>query len=192
MRPTKGSRARGCICTSGGREKDPDAKTIPVHCLQTRKETSRQRCGLALDLKGSKGRYSDRLDSKVGLNSSDRCSLDPGLELWTIVDSGLVVTSPRPVHHRSCYLSHFVALCSKQSRSLIYICDLQPSSEENCIFANFFSASGLSVYIECMYTSTPKTVFNGNFNEFAQPLNILRFLSKLRFKFSHQASPNDR
>ena len=64
------------------RVEDPDAKGIPVHCLQTGKETSRQRCGL--DLKGSKGRYSDRLATEISLKSSDFCSLDPGLELWTI------------------------------------------------------------------------------------------------------------
>ena len=47
------------------RVEDPDAKGSPVHCLQTGKESSRQWCGL--DLKGSKGRYSDRLDNEVGL-----------------------------------------------------------------------------------------------------------------------------
>ena len=38
------------------------------NCLQTRKEISCQRCGLGL--KGYKGRYSDRLDSEVGLTAA--------------------------------------------------------------------------------------------------------------------------
>ena len=110
VQPTERWRVRSCICTFGGCEEDPDAKGIPVHCLQTRKEptclftgalgrvdgkghfapngrnqvasaliTPLQRCDL--DLKGSKGRYADWLDSKVGLKSTDRCSVLTGP--WT-------------------------------------------------------------------------------------------------------------
>ena len=53
--------------------------------------------------------------------------------------------------------------------------------KEGMCFANFVGASGLSAYVECMETSTPKTVFNRNFNGLAGPLNILRFEYKFGF-----------
>ena len=55
------------------------------------------------------------------------------------------------------HIRRFTGRYIKQSCIFIDVCGLHPSTNEVCIFATFFGASGLFAHVECMEPLTPKT-----------------------------------